>query len=97
DLELERDELALFIPGSRAHRHHLALLRLLLGGIGNDDAAAGFLLRVDALDDDAIVQRTELHEASSRLMSKSRAGQATRAHGRSRSGTCPVKTAAKIF
>ena len=39
----------------------LALLRLLLGGVGNDDAAGGLFLGIDALDDDAVVKRTELH------------------------------------
>ena len=42
----------------------LALLRLLGGRIGNDDAARGLRLAVDPLDDDAVMQRTEVHEKS---------------------------------
>ena len=37
-----------------------ALRGLLLGGIGDDDAALGFLLGIDALHDHAVVQRAEL-------------------------------------
>jgi len=42
-------------------RQNLAFLRLLLGGVGDDDASFRLLFRVDALDDDAIVQRAKLH------------------------------------
>ena len=35
-------------------------LRLFLGGVGNDDAAGGLCFALDALDDDAVVQGTEL-------------------------------------
>jgi len=34
---------------------------LLLGGVGNDDAAGRLFLGIDALDDDAVVKRTKLH------------------------------------
>src|SRR5262249_48175051 len=45
-LHLERHELALLVAPARPHRDDLALLRLLLGGVGDDDAAraARFLL-----------------------------------------------------
>jgi hypothetical protein len=36
------------------------MIRLLLGGIGDDDAALGLLLGFDAAHDDAVVQGTEL-------------------------------------
>ncbi len=39
---------------------HLALLRLLLGGIGNDDAALALFVSFNALDDNTVMQRTEL-------------------------------------
>jgi hypothetical protein len=39
----------------------LALVRFLFGGIGDDDAADGLFLGIDALDDDAIVKRAESH------------------------------------
>jgi hypothetical protein len=35
--------------------------RSLIGGVGNDDAAGGLFLGIDAIDDDAVVKRTELH------------------------------------
>jgi hypothetical protein len=65
----EQDDVALFHLGSeaiaalteaaRAHSHDLALLGLLLGGVGNDDAALAGLLG-HRLDDDAVPQRTDL-------------------------------------
>ena len=39
----------------------LALHRLLLGGVGDDDPALGLLLLLDPPDGDAVVQRPELH------------------------------------
>ena len=45
-------------------RDDFALLRLLLDGVGNDDAAFRLVLALDAADDDAVVQRTEFHGGS---------------------------------
>ena len=59
---VQRDELAALIAGSRSHRNDLALLWLLLDGIGNDDAALGLLLALKAADHDAVVQGTKFHE-----------------------------------
>jgi hypothetical protein len=50
--EIEGNELAALIAGSRSHRNDLALLRLLLDGVGNDDAALGLLLALKPADDD---------------------------------------------
>jgi hypothetical protein len=47
-LHIERDQLALLIPRAGARGDNLAFLRLLLCGVGNDDAAGGFLLGIDA-------------------------------------------------
>ena len=44
-----------------------ALVGFFGGGVGNDDARSGFALFVQALDDDAVVQRTDFHRFS-RLM-----------------------------
>ena len=63
DLDAHRRQLALVVAGTRADGQDLALHRLLLGGVGDDDPALGLLLFLDALDDDAIVQRPELHGA----------------------------------
>ena len=54
-LEIEGNELAALIAGSRSHRGDLALLRLLLYSIGNDDAALGLLLALEPADHDAVV------------------------------------------
>src|SRR5262245_34036898 len=59
-LDVDRDQLAAFVAATGADGDHLALRRLFLGGVGNDDAAGGLLLGVDTLDDHAVVQRTEL-------------------------------------
>ena len=53
-------ELAGLVAAAGADGDDLALRRLLLGGVGNDDAAGGLVLGVDALDDHAVVQGTEL-------------------------------------
>src|SRR5215207_1122804 len=60
-LHVERDDLAALVPGARADGDDLALLRLFLRGVGDDDAALRLLLGLDTADDDAVVQRTELH------------------------------------
>jgi hypothetical protein len=44
-----------------ANGDDLALRELFLGCTGDDDAAGGFLLSIDALDYDAVVKRTKLH------------------------------------
>src|ERR1051326_2405000 len=60
-LEIDRAELARLVAAAGADADDFTLLRLLLGGIGNDDATGGLFLGLDALDDDAIVKRAELH------------------------------------
>src|SRR5437588_10723244 len=40
---------------------HFAFDRLFLGGVGDDDAALGLLFLLHALDDDAVLQRPDLH------------------------------------
>src|SRR5690242_18411201 len=59
DLDVERDQLAVLVAPARADADDLALLRLLLRGVGDDDAAGGLLLGLDAAHDDAVVQGTE--------------------------------------
>src|SRR4051794_23466562 len=61
DLHVELDQLALLVAHARADGEDLALHRLLLGGVGDDDPAPGLLLLLDAPDGDAVVQRPELH------------------------------------
>src|SRR5580658_1903751 len=72
--EVKRNELAAFVPSARSHGDDLALLRLLLDGVGNDDAAFRLVLTLDTADDDTVMQWTEFHEFLSR--STGDAGQA---------------------
>src|SRR5215217_7424330 len=62
--DVERDELAALVARAGADGEDLALHRLLLGGVGDDDPALGLGLLLDALDEDAVVQRPELHGPS---------------------------------
>src|SRR5271170_2946028 len=59
DLYVERDALALF-DFACASGDHFALLRLFLGRVGDDDAALDGLFLFDPLDQDAIVQRSNI-------------------------------------
>src|SRR5690349_21886892 len=59
DLDVERDQLAVLVAPARADADDLALLRLLLRGVRDDDAAGGLLLGLDAAHDHAVVQGTE--------------------------------------
>src|SRR5947209_18536018 len=61
DLEVDRDQLAGFVTAARTNGGDFALRGLFLGTVRNEDAASGLLFGVDALDHDAIVERTELH------------------------------------
>src|SRR4051795_1402708 len=56
DLDPHRHQIAGLVAGTRADGQDLALHRLFLGGIGDDDPALGLVLVLDALDGDAIVQ-----------------------------------------
>src|SRR5277367_2201646 len=53
------NELAVVIGGAGADGDHFAFLRLLLDGVGDNDAAGGFLVFFDAADDHAVAKRTE--------------------------------------
>ena len=61
DLDVDRNELAGLVAATRADGDDFTLRGLLLGGVGNDDAAGGLRFGIDALDDDAVVKRAELH------------------------------------
>jgi len=55
------EDLAVFAARSRTHSHDLTFLRLLGGGVGNDDAARGFAFGVDPTQGDTIVEGTKFH------------------------------------
>src|SRR5919198_208425 len=59
--DVERPHLAVLEDFPVPHRDHLALERLLLGRIGDDDPALGLVLLGDALDDEPILKGTNLH------------------------------------
>ena len=62
---VDRDALALLVQRAGADCEHAATLRLLLGGVRQDDAARENLLLVENLDDEAVAQRLQIHERSS--------------------------------
>ena len=60
-LDVERDALAVVLRLAVAGGDDLALLGLFLGGVGDDDPADFLFAFLDALDDDAVVQRSDVH------------------------------------
>jgi len=49
------------VTGAGAGGDHFAFLRLFLRGVGDDDPALGLFFFLHALDDHAILQRSNLH------------------------------------
>src|SRR6185437_12284198 len=60
-LDVERMEFAILTPRAGADGDDLALLRLLLGGVRDDDPAGGLFLLFEAANHHAVVQGTEMH------------------------------------
>src|SRR5256886_8213517 len=69
DLDVDRNELAALVAAAGSNGDDLALLRLLLGGVGNDDATSGLRLGIDSLDDNAVVKRSEFHRGPPTVLS----------------------------
>src|SRR5260370_5957902 len=69
DLDVDRNELAGLVAAAGANRDHFALGGLFLGGVGNDHAAGGPLLRIHALDDNTVAQRAKLHDGLLQILS----------------------------
>ena len=61
DLNVDRDQLAVFVAAAGANGDDFTLGGFFLGSVRNDDAACASLLGIDALDDNAVVKRTKLH------------------------------------
>src|SRR5690348_13093396 len=61
DLDVDRDQLAAIVAAARTNGDDLALLRFLLGGVGNDYATSCLRLGIDSLDNNAVVKRSEFH------------------------------------
>src|SRR5580698_3505118 len=60
-LDLERADLAVLLHLAAAHRDDFGLDGLLLRGVGDDDASLGLFFLLEALDDDSVSERTDLH------------------------------------
>ena len=60
-LDVERTDLAVFENLAVTDGENFALDGLLFGRVGDDDPSLGLLFFFDALDDDAVLQRTDLH------------------------------------
>src|SRR4029079_1191598 len=63
-LDVDGLALAVIEDAARTHGQDLALLRLLLDGVREDDAALGHLLARGGLDHDPIAQRAKLRRGS---------------------------------
>src|SRR5262245_29414636 len=59
-LDVDRNQLSGLVAAARPNGDDLTFLRLLLGGVRDDDAAFGLLLGIDTLHDHAVVQWTKL-------------------------------------
>src|SRR6266849_1536784 len=55
-LDVEGNPLPILVKTTRSDGHDLPLERLLLGRVGDDDAALGLLLRLHSLDQDPVAQ-----------------------------------------
>src|SRR5207237_686576 len=65
-----RNALAMVVERARADGDDLAFVRLLLDGVGNDDATGGFLIFGDSANDHTVAQWAKLHGYLSRLSDK---------------------------
>ena len=76
-----------FIATTWTDRNDLTFLRLLLGGIGDNDAAFGLFFALKAFDHDPVMQGTECHVVSFRFWSAGCAEQhGSRGNGISEKG-----------
>src|SRR4051812_44280258 len=58
--DVERDAVAVVVDATGTDRLDLALLGLLLGRVGDDQAGSRGLLRLERLDDDAVLERLDV-------------------------------------
>src|SRR5699024_12623655 len=69
-LAVQRDASPVVCDAAGAHGHDLALLRLLLGGVRDDQTGCGGLLCFDLTDDDAILERLDGDRHADTLLSR---------------------------
>src|SRR5215469_14160182 len=63
DFDIQRMQFSVIAPRTRPSGNDLAFHWLFLGGIGDDDAALGLLLLLDAADENAVLQWSKFHWA----------------------------------
>src|SRR5215469_11600873 len=68
-LDIQRLKLAVIAARTRTRSHYLAFLRLFFRRVGDQNATLRPLLRLDAPNQHAVVQRTEFHELPPRTHS----------------------------
>ena len=61
-LDIERMQLAGLVANAGPDGDDLALHRLFLRRVGDEDAAGGLRLRLDTADQDAVLQWTQFHQ-----------------------------------
>src|SRR5262245_37043640 len=92
-LHFRRDALAVLGEAAGPDGHDLALLRLLLGGVGDDDSARDGLLLLDTANEQPVGERLEVHLDSPRNGTAARSVGCPVPNGRTRptrlSGGCP--------
>jgi hypothetical protein len=60
DADVERDTLlAVLVETTRANRQDFALLRLLLGGVGDNETGRRGLLGIEGLDENPVLERLD--------------------------------------
>src|SRR3954469_19235629 len=60
-LDVERRDRAVLAAGAGAGGDDLALLRLFLGGVGDDDPTGRLLLGLDPADEHPVMKRSKVH------------------------------------
>jgi len=68
-LDVQREYLAVFVDLALAYGNHFALLRLLFGRVGDDDAATNRFLFLNPPDQNAVMQGSQLGGHSDALLS----------------------------
>src|SRR5215468_6274305 len=66
DFDIQRMQFAVISNSTRPSGNDFAFHWLFLGGIGDDNAALGLLLLLDAADQNAILQRSKFHWSPAR-------------------------------
>src|ERR1700752_379648 len=69
-VHVERVHLAFVIDAAVADREHLALHRLLPGGVGDDQTPLGLRFLADPFHEDPVVQRSYVHRVISWLVTR---------------------------